>query len=57
MRFTYIKNSKANTPKRNSKDETHQDETTVCFYDAVPDNEMTEEQMIAEDYYFYQDKE
>ncbi len=31
MRFTYIKNSKANTLKRNSKDEKHQEETTVCF--------------------------
>ena len=31
MRFTYIKNSKANTLKRNSKGEIHQDETAVCF--------------------------
>ena len=56
MRFTYIKNSKANTLKRNSKANTLKRNSRV-FYEAVPDEEITEEQMIAEDYYYYQDKE
>ena len=41
------KQKRRNSPRRNSR---------VC-YDSVPDDEMTEEQMIAEDYYYYQDRE
>lgn len=46
-KHTKKKQTKRNTPRRNDR----------VFYDAVPDDEMTEEQMIAEDYYYYQDKE
>ncbi len=42
-----MKQQRINTPRQNNR----------VFYDTVSDEEMTEEQMIAEDYYYYQDKE
>lgn len=41
------KQTKRNTPRRNNR----------VFYDTAPDDEMTVEQMIAEDYYYYQDRD
>ncbi len=44
---TKMKQQRRYTPRRNNR----------VHYDTMPDNEMTEEQMTAEDYYYYQDKE
>ena len=46
-----------NNPKKKPQSRNTQKRNNRVFYDAAPDNEMTEEQMIAEDYYYYQDKE